>query len=270
MLKPNKSIYCGVYNSFVINGSAAGSRERTVTFYELELFHEKLGTSHVDGKAYRTDRGMLLCAKPGQKRHSEFPVKCSFIRIFTEELDPSLCKMLEELPTVTYISDVSETDDLLALFTKLGTLFTMEAENCRDLKINALFYEILERILRVCGMTSRRTDAVITVRCVREAYEYRNENYARNCSLGCIAEAVSISPNYLHAVFTQTIGMTPLEYVTKKRIERAKQLIMIGESSMLEIALEVGFCSQSHFSKVFRENTGLTPLAYKKKLLQQY
>ncbi len=270
MLKPNENIYCGIYNSDVINGTTVRSRERTVMFYELELFHERLGVSHVDGKAYQTERGMLLCAKPGQIRHSVFPVKCSFIRIFTEELDPSLKAMLDSLPDITYISDKDETDDLLGLFTRLGTLFTIDADSYRTLKINSLFYEILGSMLRVCGMTSQRTDAVITVRCVREAYEFIIENYARDCSLTRIAEAVSISPNYLHAVFTQNIGMTPLDYVTKKRVERAKQLIMIGESSMLEIALAVGFCSQSHFCKIFRESTGLTPLAYRKKLLSQY
>lgn len=270
MLKPNQNIYCGIYNSDIISRGTSNSRTRTVQFYELELFHARLGKSHIDDSTYQTERGMFLCAKPGQKRYSEFPVRCSFIRIFTEGLDDSLAAILDSLPDITYIGDDSDTNHLLGLYTRLGTLFTVDCDEYCTIKINALFYEILGCIMRLCSTTSQRSEAVIPVRCVREAYEYINENYAKDCSLKKISEAVSISPNYLHTVFTDNLGMTPLDYVTSKRIDRAKQLIMIGESSMLEIALSVGFCSQSHFSKVFREQTGLTPLAYRKKLLSQY
>lgn len=270
MLKPNENIYCGFFNSDIVSGGSPSSRLRTVQFYELELFHERLGKSHIDDNTYQTERGMLLCAKPGQKRYSEFPVKCSFIRIFTEGLDESLAAILDSLPDITYIGEGGDTDDLLGLYTRLGTLFTIDSDDYCTVRINTLFYEILGNIMRLCNATPQRSEAVIPVRCVREAYEYINENYAKDCSLKTIAEAVKISPNYLHTVFTDNLGMTPLDYVTKKRIERAKQLIMIGDGSMLEIALSIGFCSQSHFSKVFREQTGFTPLAYRKMLLRQY
>ena len=270
MLVANKSIYCGIFNSTVISRSTRQTRERTVAFYEIELFHSHLGVSHIDGKAYQTERGMLLCAKPGQKRFSIFPVKCSFIRIFTDGLDPELAKLLESLPNITYIEDNSETDKLLGLFARLGLLFTVDPDSYTAMRINSLFYEIMGNIVKICSITEGQEEPLISLRCVREAYEYINENYSRSCTLNKIADAVSISPNYLHSVFTATIGMTPLEYVTKKRIERAKQLIMIGDNSMLEIALTVGFCSQSHFNKVFKQKTGMTPAEYKKELLSQY
>jgi len=63
--------------------------------------------------------------------------------------------------------------------------------------------------------------------------------------------------------------MTPFAYVLKKRIAHAQRFIMAGDKSMLEIALETGFCSQSHFNKAFRAATGTTPVQYRKQLLQQ-
>ena len=84
-----------------------------------------------------------------------------------------------------------------------------------------------------------------------------------------IADAVQISPNHLHMVFSRETGMTPFEYVLKKRIAHAQRLIMAADKSMLEIALKTGFCSQSHFNKAFRATTGTTPLQYRKQLLQQ-
>ena len=99
--------------------------------------------------------------------------------------------------------------------------------------------------------------------------EYINENYRGDCSLKAIAAAVQISPNHLHVVFKRETGVTPFAYVLKKRIVHAQRLIVTGEMSMLEIALESGFCSQSHFNKAFRAATGVTPVQYRKNLLQQ-
>lgn len=270
MLKPTTDIYCGIYNSRVIRGSAKESRERTVEFFEIELFHEKLGISHINGKPYQTERGMLLISKPGQKRYSIFPVKCSFIRLFTDGLDPELSRVIGTLPDISYIKKPSDAEHLLGLFARLGSLFTEDPDIHTSVRINALFYEILGEILKLLGVAKEQKAPLIPLRCVREAYEYINENFTGCCTLQKLADAVNVTPNYLHTAFTSSIGITPLEYVTKKRIERAKQLIMIGEYSMIEIALTVGFCSQSHFNKVFRQKTGMTPAEYKKDLMMKY
>jgi AraC family transcriptional regulator len=58
--------------------------------------------------------------------------------------------------------------------------------------------------------------------------------------------------------------------VSERRINKAKKLIASGEKTMSQIALETGFCSQSHFNKVFKEKTGQTPIAYRRALLEQY
>ncbi|MBP3397122.1 MAG: helix-turn-helix transcriptional regulator [Clostridia bacterium] len=55
-----------------------------------------------------------------------------------------------------------------------------------------------------------------------------------------------------------------------RRIEQARRLISAGDKSMLEIALELGFCSQSHFNKVFKKETGMTPAAYRRGMLERY
>ena len=107
-------------------------------------------------------------------------------------------------------------------------------------------------------------------RVAREAREYINENYTQDCSLSKIAEAVRVSPNYLHTAFSRGFGVTPYEYALRKRLEKAKRLIMAGEKSMLEIALELGFCSQSHFNKLFKEREGVTPAQYRAGILSRY
>jgi AraC family transcriptional regulator len=56
--------------------------------------------------------------------------------------------------------------------------------------------------------------------------------------------------------------MTPLQFVTCQRITRARQLIRETSRSLIEVGLEVGYTSPSHFAQVFRRETGLTPRDY--------
>src|SRR5436190_1278980 len=63
--------------------------------------------------------------------------------------------------------------------------------------------------------------------------------------------------------FRLTTGIPPWKYVQARRVSRAKKLLANRRVSLAEIALAVGFCSQSHFTNVFRQATGLTPREYR-------
>jgi len=99
---------------------------------------------------------------------------------------------------------------------------------------------------------------------IRKAVEYIEENYAKDTiSLNEVAGAVDISANYFSAVFSQEMEMTFTEYVTKKRMERAKQLLRQTEKSSRDIAGEVGFKDPHYFSFVFKKTQGCTPREYR-------
>ena len=269
MLKAEDGVYCGVFDSQVMRKAQVRSADRTAHNYELELFHTQAGISYINGTQYMIRRGMLLCAKPGQIRHSDFPVCCSFIRI-PPGSDADIEKLLDHLPECTYLSDDSEIEALMALFARLSSCsMDTSASIVNNLRMNCLLMEILYRISRLCFGDTEHLLGTAMSRITREAYEYINEHFGQACSLHTIADAVGISASHLHVVFTREIGMTPFEYVLNKRIARAKLLIMAGDKSMLEIALDTGFCSQSHFNQAFRTATGFTPVLYRKRMLQQ-
>ena len=270
MYFPTEELQCGVFESTILRRDHIKSQDRRVTYYELELFHTASGVSHIDGKRYPARRGMLLCAKPGQIRYSEFPVKCSFLRIKPER-DGDVDRLLSAAPDCFYIEDENEIEELMGLFAKVGacTVSTAPMEQTA-VRMNAGLWEILSRCMRLWrGSQDAVADAPVN-RIARDAYEYINENYHADCSLQRIADALHVSPNYLHTVFRQSVGCTPYELVIEKRIHKAKKLIVTGEKTMAQIALETGFCSQSHFNKVFKEKTGHTPAAYRRSLLEQY
>ena len=98
---------------------------------------------------------------------------------------------------------------------------------------------------------------------LREAIAYINDHLDRNLSLAELAALVQMSPYYFASLFKQSMGLAPHQYVTKCRIERAKQLLKTRELTIIEICQQVGFQSQSHFTRVFRRYTATTPKAYR-------
>lgn len=271
MLKPGTDIYCGLFDSSILRQNVIKSQDRLVKNFEIELFHQNSGVSHVNSRAFVVQRGMILIAKPGQIRYSDFPVKCSFIRIDPQNADPHITNVLSAMPTCVYLEDNEEIEKLLGKFAKLGSAFiSYQGLDSEDLSINAMFFDILYRCKLSADKSLVDKSSAPANQTVRTVYEYINEHFCADCSLSTLAAAVHVSPNYLHVLFKSVVGMTPFEYVMKKRIDMAQRLIMAGEKSMLEISMETGFCSQSHFNKTFKSRTGQTPAQYRQSLIDKY
>lgn len=99
---------------------------------------------------------------------------------------------------------------------------------------------------------------------LREAIAYINDHLDQKLSLAEMAALVQMSPYYFASLFKQSTGFAPHQYVTKCRIEKAKQLLKRQELTIIEVCQLVGFQSQSHFTRVFRQHTGVTPKVYRK------
>lgn len=260
MLK-DKSLRCGIFDSSISRKNETRSPERTVQVYEMELYHTDSGVSYVDGTAYSIRRGMLLCTRPGQVRYSQLPIRSSYIWVQPE---PALKHVLDSLPQCTYIRDPEQTEMLLRLFTKLQcAVAKSEPEMEKTVHSNGIFLETLYACMQLCRGADRRP---LARKLVRDAYGYMDKYFCQPCTLQQMAQQLHVSANHLHTVFVRSEKITPYDYVLEKRIERAKTLILMGESSMAQIALETGFCSQSHFTTAFKKKTGQTPARYRKNL----
>jgi YesN/AraC family two-component response regulator len=100
-------------------------------------------------------------------------------------------------------------------------------------------------------------------RLVRKAMAAIHEQYAEPISLKQVARAVGVSKEYLARCFHQETGMTVVTYLNRYRIGQAKARLEAGETNLTAIALEVGFSSGPYFSRVFRQEAGMSPSAYR-------
>jgi AraC-like DNA-binding protein len=93
--------------------------------------------------------------------------------------------------------------------------------------------------------------------------KYINKNLDKIISLSELAELVDLNPAYFSANFSKLMGVSPVQYINKKRIEKAQMLLLTSNSSLYQIAQMVGFEDVFYFSRVFKKITSMPPAKYR-------
>jgi AraC family transcriptional regulator len=100
---------------------------------------------------------------------------------------------------------------------------------------------------------------------IREVQAFLADNLDRDVDLRTIAGEASLSPYYFTRQFTAFVGVPPYRYLINLRISRAMELLRETELSVTQICHRVGFNSLSHFTTTFRQHTGTSPSAYRRR-----
>lgn len=120
---------------------------------------------------------------------------------------------------------------------------------------------ILE-LLGVCDRQARGETA--PPRWLRGVSELLRERCADSLCLSDVAAAAGVHPGYLASAFRRHFGCTMGEFVRRQRIVLACRALSDGDAPLADVALQAGFADQSHFTRTFKRQLGLTPAAYRK------
>lgn len=85
-----------------------------------------------------------------------------------------------------------------------------------------------------------------------------------------IASYLYLHPNYLTRMFKKETGMTLMDYISKRRIENAKELLGQSGFKVYEVAEHVGYESIAHFNRIFKRETGMSPKEYQKLINNEF
>jgi len=96
---------------------------------------------------------------------------------------------------------------------------------------------------------------------------YIDDHLCEHLTLAELARVMHLQPNYFGNLFCRNFGVPPLRYLQRRRIERAQFRLHDTAAGVAEIAAELGFCDQFHFSRVFHAIAGCSPLQYRKNRL---
>jgi AraC family transcriptional regulator len=93
----------------------------------------------------------------------------------------------------------------------------------------------------------------------RRTLAYIEANLASKLGIGDLANVVALSRSHFSRAFKCTLGLSPMEYVAVRRVERAKTMISSRRERLAEVALACGFADQPHFNRRFRDLIGMSP-----------
>jgi len=93
----------------------------------------------------------------------------------------------------------------------------------------------------------------------RRALAYIEENLGSKIAICELAALVSFSKSHFSRAFKRSLGLSPMAYVTRRRVERAKVMMISTDGQLTEIALACGFADQSHLNRSFRRAVGVSP-----------
>lgn len=97
---------------------------------------------------------------------------------------------------------------------------------------------------------------------------FLDENYMRQISLDTISKSIYMSPAYISKVFKEEMGESPINYLIKIRLAKARELLLDGKLSIKAIARAVGYEDVYHFSKLYKKYQGLSPSKVRKQAVQ--
>ena len=99
---------------------------------------------------------------------------------------------------------------------------------------------------------------------IRKAIAYIDQHLKDELTLKDVAAHIHLNPSYFSVLFKEQANLNFSEYVTRRRIQRAKELVISTNLPINEIAEEVGYKTSKYFIKIFKENEDMTPSAYRK------
>ncbi len=145
------------------------------------------------------------------------------------------------------------------LFRKMDATFLERAEWWQPLLLSAL-YEVYACVMR-CGGRDYRTRAVVER--VRPACEAMLSGYADpDFSVAALGEKCGLKESQFRRLFSEAYGVSPVRYLTRLRLGRAKALLESGDCSISAVAAQSGFSDEYYFNRAFTKNVGITPGKY--------
>ncbi len=130
------------------------------------------------------------------------------------------------------------------------------------LRVNALLLELLATYLDTAGNVRFSTGASASLDKINQVLRYIDEHLSEHLSLEELSQVAHFHPNYFIRVFKNTTGVSPIQYVNRRRMEKAKQLLSFSPLNVSEIADSLGL-EMPYFSRMFKDHTGFSPSQFR-------
>lgn len=248
------------------------------TFYEVYYFHEGSCNYLIGDKVYALSPGDLIIMYGMTLHRPKVDNAVPYIRSIVH-FEPSFVKPYAEMPG--NINFLQPFEQLKNHRLRLRGAQKEEAERILSLmcehqkrgdeigssRMNLAFVDLLCFIYEQCMLPMRNKAEASPGKehTVQEIMSALEACYTEDLHLEQLAEQLHLTKSYLSKVFKEVTGVTIFHYVYRRRINEAKILFLLQpELPVTEVSMRLGFKHLAHFSRMFKQQTGMPPEAFKR------
>lgn len=203
----------------------------------------------------------------------EEPTKCITVELPLSRVNDIVAKMNENLPRSSVSGEweydakssvhFSNTESINLIIRKLFHIFT-EEHSQRDLLVDLNISELIVHMLQTesRNLLLKNYRNHVTKNGIAAAVHFIQNNLNKSITVQEISEVACMSKASFYRYFKNEFGMSPVEYINKERVKKAAKLLCKPGNNVTDVSYELGFSSLSHFIKLFKDHTGITPKQY--------
>jgi AraC family transcriptional regulator, transcriptional activator of pobA len=249
------------------------------TFYEIIWIERGTSKQVIDYKEYEIKPNSLFFISPGQLHHFEEwkPIVGGSI-MFTADfflLNQNNKEKLFELSFLdNFYSNACVQPDSES-YTEIKQLIDLLCkEHSRKDRSQDICQSLLQILLSQVQRSLNKTNApTYSKRCIILYKNFKNlldVHFAENITASQYADKIAVTPHHLNFVIKQVTGKTATEVIRARSILEAKRLLTFTDLTVSEIAFQLNYFDSSYFAKIFKSETGVSPIAFKSLISEKY
>jgi len=250
--------------------------DRRVNDHALHYFHNGAGEYFLDGKSYKIELGSVFIVRPGhcfsfrlENNPRPHMLNIHFDLIEQEDsfhpypypdsarVKPAVC-LPEDFAVKVKIVNRKNYENT---FFELYSIFLLQGIKW-ELKKKILMLQLVEIIYANAAMIAPRILPEHHI-IVQKSLEYIYNNLERKLTLDDLVKHAGVCRALFVKIFKEECGLTPVKFIYKVKIEKAKNELAAAEIPIKQVAENLGFADVYHFSRIFKEFVGMPPGQYK-------
>lgn len=249
-------------NLFVNRGTVFTFPTHTHSYYEMTLYDPFPGGITVNGQFCSVDVPSVFLITPSDFHciRVDGASEARFIKIgFEENILIKFGLNIQDHPIV--LKPATDHRLIIDLFHEIWDLH--QRGNASVVLVSAAVFYLAQHGTETATAPSGKRH-LLTVQALR----YANQFFKNDIRLSAVAQQLSVSPQYLSAVFTREVGVGFSSYIRELRLRTAAELLKEHNKNITEICFECGFQNLSHFLRCFKQRYGVSPKAYRRETMK--
>lgn len=235
------------------------------TFDNWLILYVIKGTFHIDqyGKHYslHSNQGVFMKLTDAHKYYTDKNDGSEFYWLHVK--GTPLLPIIHTLSDYNFFPMLFQNSDIIHDFSRCFELISVK-EYGFEYQVSTLLYQM---VLNITAPSLSHIDTSITKKnswFIDAVEKYVENHIEEKITLHMISEHFNMSIFYFSKIFSNYFAISPIQYILNQKIQFSKSLLEENTQSIQEIAHGLGFSDQSHFTKTFKKNMGISPLAYRK------